>query len=774
MIGCSSSASWRPRPLVLLGALLLCVVMAGCAGAPGPPPSPEASPESLWGLTPGSREARSQERARQAESPKLPTPGTSTRRVSDDVATAPSGRRAVPAPGPGQRPARAEGDLTRVVSFQKAPLAEVVGVLADLMGINVALPSDLKGEVTLHSGGEVKEDELFALLETVLELNNYALARDKGMYRVIPMAEAKFSPAVPQVAPLKSTGGKDGFGVEVYYLYYMEANEALKNLRRFLSKYGNMTAVQPANALVVAETRGNLEKLRRLIEMLDVPFTKRVGIRIYHVENVPAENLAKDLRKMVAAMGISQKPSAGVWLEVVPLVDLDSLAIISPVREMFDRVEQWLGDLDRQLSEAEEGVYVYQCQSGDANTIANVLTSLYGAETDKKGKGGTKTTTTKPKSAPKPVQRLRPTNPTSATGTGEQDTTRTQATTSPEELESVSAHLEGGVRIVVEPNTNSIIIRAPRRRYESLLRTIRKLDIFPRQVLIEVVIAEVQLDDSLEMGVEWDFSSTLKDNTNFGSSLTPAADLIPGSGLIYSITRADKVKASLRALARDEKVNIISAPLLLSSENQESRINVGAEVPIITDVTTSEDLTTDTGRKVTDRSIQYRDTGISLSVTPRINDSGLVKMQIAQEISDVSETAFGSTESPSFTKRSAVTNVITTDSQSVVLAGLIQTKYTDVDAGIPFLKDIPLLGYLFKSTKRVKSRTELIITLTPYVIYDMADAKSIVRELKLEMERIRRPSIRQKKSAPAQGPATPAPAKAPSPADPLAGEPMRD
>ncbi|MGD8563811.1 MAG: hypothetical protein PVG03_14810, partial [Desulfarculaceae bacterium] len=305
-----------------------------------------------------------------------------------------------------------------------------------------------------------------------------------------------------------------------------------------------------------------------------------------------------------------------------------------------------------------------------------------------------------------------------------------------------SAQTAEEVSIVVEPTTNAIVIRSSRRKYETLLRLIRKLDIFPKQVLIEVMIAEVKLDDDWQLGVEWEYASGVSGSTRMEYSSTIPESLentfSATGGLIYTITQADRLKATLHALAVDQKVNIISTPLLLSSEHEESRINVGEEVPIITDVTVSKDLTTDQGREISDRTIKYRDTGITLSVTPRINDSGLVKLKIAQEISEISTISFGNTDSPSFFKRSAETNVITTDSQSVVIAGLIRNKFTTVDSGIPLLKDIPLLGYLFKSEKKIKERQELIITITPYIIHDMADAKRLIQELKEESQRLKR------------------------------------
>jgi general secretion pathway protein D len=668
----------------------------------------------------------------------------------------------------------------RIINFKEAPLSEVIPVFAELLGISVAVPPNLKGTVTLHSGGPLRADEVLPLFVTVLELNGFALVNDGGIFSVVPLNKAKHSAMMPRTTQgMRKAIGQPGFGMEVFYLTYLPASRALKTLRRFVSKSGDMASIDVANALVVAETGPNLAKIRRLVRLLDVPLSRRVAVRVYQVQNVEVKDLAKDLTSIFKAMGISQKPQTGVWADVVALPQLDSIAVISSVREMFDRVEQWLADLDRQLTDAEVGVFVYHCQSGDANTIAEVLTSLYG-ETGKQSKTSRdkrrSSTTTGGSTPTLSTNQRRQTRENRLRSPGEMETgTSRQDLTSkaPEMLAPTGASLEEGVRVVVEPNTNALVIRAPRRRYEDLIRTIKRLDVFPRQVLIEVMIAEVTLDGSLELGVEWEAKTTWGGRDLEGKQTwDEGLGLTPGSGLVYTITQAGQLKATLRALATEGKLNVVSAPLLLSSENQESHINVGEELPIITDITTSQNLNNpDTGAKITDRSIKYRDTGISLSVTPRINDSGLVKMQVVQEITDLLAEQFGDTGSPSFFKRSATTNVITMDGQSIVIAGLIKNRMQEKEAGIPFLSKIPILGYLFKTTQMVRNRTELVITLTPHVIHDMADAKLILQELQDELQRLRKPFVGQvpvRAAAPERKPAKPKPA--PDTPPPTTGE----
>ncbi len=747
-------STWALALVVL--ALLLPV--AACQH-PKPPPAQPPEISGMWGIRPSTwkRPGGPSEEIKGA----LPPPKKSVRRIAgvEDLPPLPATVRSVPRSslaGPGGR--------GRVISFKDAPLSEVVSVFADLLGIRVITPPNFKGTVTLHSGGAVRPDELMPLFETILETNHYALVYQRGIYRVLPLNQARRSAAVPMSsAELLKTGRQPGFGLEVFYLKYLSADRALKSIRRFISKNGDISSVQPANALIVAESQANLAKVRRLIALLDVPISRRVAIRVYHVENVTVKNLARDLRNIFKAMGISQKPRTGVWADVVPLPDLKSIAVISSVREMFRRVESWLDDLDRQMSEAEMGVYVYHCQSGEAKDIAAVLTALFGVE-KQPGKAAAPRPLTPQPMPPAQNPRFKTAVSKMNRGEGASRGGLSLSPQAPPQREAPSGTmLEGGVRIVVEPATNSIVIRAPRRMYHTLLSTIQKLDVFPRQVLIEVLIAEVTLDDAMHLGVEWhNFSPTWGDkriDTNL--IYDEALKLTPASGLIFTITQADRLKVTLRALAEEGKVNIISAPLLLSSDGQESTINVGEEVPIITDITTSQDLSQEPSKKITDRSIKYRDIGIILSVTPRINDSGLVRMQVDQEITDLLKESFGDTGSPSFFKRTASTSVITTDSQSIVIAGLIKERTEEKEAGIPWLKDIPLLGYLFKAAKKVKTRTELVITLTPHVIHDMADAKAILEDLRDELRRVRQPIRRFR--GPARGSAPKKKAPAPSP-----------
>jgi len=627
-------------------------------------------------------------------------------------------------------------DGASLLNFQDAPLDKVIHVFAKLMDLNVALDPKVKGKVTLHSGGSVPRKDLLSVLETILELNGAALVGEGSLYRVIPLAEAKKAPLSARTAWADKSQATDGFGMEIFIPQYISAGEAAKLLKPFITGAGEATAMMPANILLVAESGIKLRRLRSLMKLIDQPISNRVHINLYPVRRIDIQALTDDLRRIFQAMGIPHQPTSGVWAELVPLPHLGSLAVISTFTETFRIVERWLVDLDRQISENEETVFVYYCQNGNARNIAGVLASLYGSRQQNASQpsgeahwptitpttsANTATGSSMLQSSPATKSSIRP-----KTRLAESNRFNSKQ---PDSQSYQQQELENGIRFVVDNENNAIVIKSLRKDLYSFLETIRKLDSFPKQVLIEVIIAEIQLGDSFSLGVEWATMQGEKSDPSQDFFITPPVSLTPSSGLKYAIMRTGQIVATLRALAQEGKVKVISSPILLASENTESRINVGEEVPIITNLTTSTNYENSDGRKVVDRSIQYRDTGIIMVVVPRINDSGLVRMTIQQELTDVSSTAFGDTESPSFFKRTALTSVATVDGQTVVIGGLIKERKSTQDSGVPFLKDIPILGYAFKTQKDTTERSELIITMTPHVIHDLNDARTLFNSM---------------------------------------------
>ena len=297
--------------------------------------------------------------------------------------------------------------------------------------------------------------------------------------------------------------------------------------------------------------------------------------------------------------------------------------------------------------------------------------------------------------------------------------------------DSVSGSLGGPVTFVVDTITNAILVRSSSADYKKIRPIIKKLDIYPKQVLIEVRIAEVQLDESSKLGIEWKYlmNNILGTGASGGLSVDSGLGTIGGgesaigSGLSYLVVNTGRFAAAVKASADQNHLNILSSPHILASDNQEAKINIGDEVPLVT----SEYRTTDSGSTATtvDKTIQYRSVGIILTVTPHINDNGMVRMEIAQEVSNVSTKTVEGVNSPVFSKRAASTVMSVQDGQTIVIAGLMQQISSNGYSGVPFVSRIPLLRYFFGYEGKSFRNNELMIFITPHVILNTQDSDFI-------------------------------------------------
>jgi general secretion pathway protein D len=326
------------------------------------------------------------------------------------------------------------------------------------------------------------------------------------------------------------------------------------------------------------------------------------------------------------------------------------------------------------------------------------------------------------------------------------------------------------VRIVADEITNSLVILATSRDYDMIRDVLRKLDVVPRQVLIEAIIAEVGLRGDLQFGVQYAIangglgqilggttsststssstggsttsssSSSTSSTSSTGGGLANAALLeaskraihVSGQGLFGFITDRDQFLVIVNALAARSRVNILATPHVIAADNREAHILIGEQIPILT---STQQSTLAQANIV--QSIQYRDTGKILTILPQVNSAGLVNMEIRQEVSAVGTAAFGDTNSPSFITREAETTVVVQNGESVLIGGIIDDNVTRSRSGVPFLMDLPVLGRLFRVESESVNRTELIILITPYVIRDRQEARSVTEEFEGRIRNLR-------------------------------------
>jgi general secretion pathway protein D len=335
---------------------------------------------------------------------------------------------------------------------------------------------------------------------------------------------------------------------------------------------------------------------------------------------------------------------------------------------------------------------------------------------------------------------------------------------------------EGGgpvtdLRFISDEVTNAIIVTTYPRLWKDIEETIRKLDRMARQVLIEVLAAEVTLTDDTKLGIAWAVRSGRFDisNTQTGVlSSRPPPGLIPGGGSLgggivplgFNVFTfaASEFLAALNALATENKVNVLSSPSIMTSENKKAIINVSTSVPIVTSQQVPVASGGGTANSIT-QTVEYKDAGIILTVTPRIGEQGTVSLDVKQEVNEVGAPEPPPINSPRFTKREAETSVVLLNNQTLVLGGLIQNKRTRIKTGIPFLNRIPVLGYLFGSTEEKIEKTELLLLITPRVVGTPTDAARITDQMRRGS-----PEIEQSfKLAPQKLPATLNPLPTPPP-----------
>lgn len=359
------------------------------------------------------------------------------------------------------------------------------------------------------------------------------------------------------------------------------------------------------------------------------------------------------------------------------------------------------------------------------------------------------------------------------------------------------------MRIVADPATNSLIIYGTAQEFQNIKNILKELDAIPRQVLLDVMVAEVTLTDDESFGVAYEifrgkneiFGQTFPSTGAVVAGTVPAAPTDSAGNIIANaltgfpagmsgiIGRSNAIRAFINALASQNRIKALASPSILATDNKPARIQVGSEIPILTGQTSTF---TGTSTPLTSNAIQYRNTGVILTVIPQVNSQGLVNLQVKQEVSDVGAANFGSTGSPSFTTRDAETNAVVQDGETLAIGGIIGDRKTRDRSGIPYLMDLPVLGRFFGSTTDHSTRTELVILITPHVSRNIDESRSVTQELKnklsdvkneldrLEREKEKRQSTPQVEpkvvppgpsgsQPPAPNLSAPAPAPAPAP-----------
>lgn len=614
------------------------------------------------------------------------------------------------------------------LNFDEADLGEVAKViLSDILGQNYVLSPKVVGKVTLQTTDPLSKDELIPTLEMLLRMNNAVLIKDASIFHIEPASEALYSSNF--AAP--GTVGRTGFQVRVIPIRNVAVQDLVEVIKPLVQEKTILNVDGTRNILVASGTPDELGRIMDMVSTFDIDVLKGRSFGLFSLAHSEPETIIKELDEV---FNKKEKEGESDFFRFIPIERMNAvLAITHQVRYLHD-IESWILRLDRTNTASGGGVNVYKVQHSDAEELAGTLNEIFtGAQPADKsakvspGKKAAEITNkqssdSKPETKTTSVKRSRTAG---STGTGT----------------AAVANVKD-VRIISDKANNSLIIVATPHEYEVILPVIKQLDTLPLQVLIDATIVSVDLKDDLKYGIQWFLEhggsslSSGSTGATLGSVATAAGSAFATGGL-SAVYNSGAVNALLSSQANKDNINVISSPSLMVLNNQEATIEVGTQIPTLSSTLSGAGITNGTGTGstglVTNSQIQYRDTGVKLEVTPRVNANGMVIMEIKQTVSDPVESTIGVTSSAAISKKEVESSVAVQDGETIVLGGLIKENNSFIKSGVPFLHELPWIGPLFGNTTNNKDKTELVVLITPRVVKSKQDSRLISDEFKRKL-----------------------------------------
>jgi len=667
------------------------------------------------------------------------------------------------------QPAKPPVPITGGLNLQNASLTEVIDILARMLKINYILDPRVKGGVVINTYGETKQIDARALLDTILRINAAAMVHVGDIFRIVPLPAVSRLP-IPFQVNQKNIPENDQPMLNLIFLKFATVEEISKLMDPFLGEYGKTWAYPPANLLLILDSSRNLRRLMDLVALFDSDMLANQRVRLFEVTNGRPSDIVKELETIVKSISLSDKNSP---LRFLAVDRINTIIAVAANPGAFEEVEKWIKRLDTEVKVTAGTInnYVYRVKYGRAEMIAGAIMMLYGGSMGMGyggmgmgyggmgGMGGFSPFgggyagayggvgvnpsmggmygggSTLPFVAPGTAQAIPLNTAPSVTGGS---VALNPGTTGAPDLTGQQLGAFGGLnsqyrgpRVVPNPMDNTLLIQATTQEYESILKLLRELDVSPRQVLIEAKIYEVSLTGAFAGGV----SAALRQRSSAVRQLQAAfngggANLT--AGMLVGMSR--ELLGVLELKENATRTKVISSPSIVATDSIAATINVGTEVPTLT--ATAATGVQSGGNSLFANQIQSRNSGVTLSTTARVNPSGVVTLIINQEVSSPLPPPAGGINSPSFSKRSVSTQVTLQDGDTIAIGGIIQETDGASSAGIPLLHRIPILGYAFGSKSTNRERTELVIFMTPRVIYDSNEINEASDELKSKFKRL--------------------------------------
>lgn len=560
-------------------------------------------------------------------------------------------------------------------------------VLGDILRVNYSIDPRVEGTVSLQTSDPVDRDDLVELFETALSIANVSIVRKGSGYQLVPSSAVLG--ATPAVSVPSMSGRGPGVIVQVIELRNIGAEE-MQTILAPITREGTILRVDAKrNYIVIAGTQADLRSIRDAINVFDVDAMRGQSVALHPLKQAKPGDVVRELENIFGVEG-----GKGGVVRFIANDRLNSVLVITSRSAYLQRAASWIRKLDSLANSSDAQLFVYNIQNRPAQELASVLQSVLSGKTSKE---------------PMATSQVSPDQEGVTIGAAESD-------------DMVAGQLSGA-SVVADTENNALLISTNEREYKRIERILNQLDVLPTQVLLEAVIAEVTLNDELKFGLRWAVESG-KFNFNFSDLATGlAAASFPGAAFGFA---TDNIQVTLNALASITDVNVISSPTLMALNNQQAILQVGDQVPIVTQQATN----TVTVNAPVVNSVTLKDTGIILKVLPRVNASGRILLDIDQEVSSVIKTTSSGIDSPTIQQRKISTKVVVNDGESLALGGLIQERNSLSRAQVPVLGNIPILGNAFKNKTDTLARTELIIFIRPRVVRNVQEARDVTAEFR--------------------------------------------
>lgn len=612
------------------------------------------------------------------------------------------------------------------LNLVEASIADAAkAVLGDILKVNYIVDNRIKGTVTVQTTRPVGQQAILDVLDAAFGAQGVRIVVDGELYKIVPSSDASVSGAPLRVGGRRSNGrAMPGASINVVPLQFAAAAD-MEQVLKSVTRENAILRVDPArNLLMITGSRSEIAAMLEVIEVFDVDTMRGMSFALFPVDAADPNAVAQELDAIFS--NDSAGPTKGM-VRFVPSQRLKAVLAISPRPEYLRRAGAMFEGLKSAGRAVERHVFSYKVRNRPAAELAQLLLRVYGGSTSattRSGTGAEAVTTPAdarpdgrtPVGAGAPVL-IDPGRPTPAADPNVRPTAGQQQ---PSDDRQAS---RGLVSVVPDEANRMLLITATRDEFRRILGILDRIDTLPDQVLIEATIAEITLKDQLRMGVKWFFET--------GNSQFKLANTVAGAitstfpGFSYFFNSAN-IRVVLDALSDITDVNIVSSPALTVMDGKRATLQVGDEVPILTQEATA---VITPGAPVVN-SIIYRNTGVILGIVPRIHERGRIVLEIEQEVSDVGSTSSSTINSPTFTQRRIKTTVAVRDGESVALGGMMQDRSSLARNQFPVLGEIPVIGNLFKSKDDNIKRTELLIVITPRIMRDVNQVRDITDEFR--------------------------------------------